>query len=377
VKPSDYGLDPGYDAVPEIARSVVAQVPENEREPGTLTPAILKAFRGGELPRYAVAGRYGGATEDLDPVNLTVMREALMYGCSGLDAMFLLQATGGLLLAAAGSAELREQWMPRFASGDALAAMALTEPGAGSDLKAATTSVREDGDELVLDGLKSFISHAEVADLITVFCRESTGGYSLVAVPAGTPGMTITGGPALIAPHDVAEVRLDGVRLPAAHRVGAPGAAFSEVLKTLTVTRASVAGSAVGLAQAALDEAVRHCARREQFGRPLYKHGPVAALLADSAADVEMSRLLAYRAAIQARDGVPGALDYASMAKLAASEAACRVVDRCVQAMGRFGLIAGSRIGALYLLARPLRIYEGASEVLRLGVARDLVARLG
>jgi acyl-CoA dehydrogenase len=366
MRPSEYGLDPSYDTVWELARAVVATVPEAEREPGTLTREILKAFRDGGLPGYTVAE--GGP----DPVNLTVMREALMYGCSGLDAMFVLQATGGLLLAA-GSDELRSEWLPRLASGEALAAMALTEPGAGSDLKAATTRVRADGGELVLDGLKSFISHAEVADVITVFAREESG-YSLVAVPAGTPGLTVTPGPALIAPHDVATVTLDGVRLPATHRIGPPGSAFAQVLAALTVTRASVAGSAVGLAQAALDEAVRHCARREQFGRPLYKHGPVAGLLADSAADVESARLLAYRAAVLARDGAPGALDYASMAKLSASEAACRVVDRCVQAMGRFGLVAGSRIGDLYLLARPLRIYEGASEVLRLGVARALVA---
>lgn len=228
------------------------------------------------------------------------------------------------------TSESTHHWLPRIASGESLAAMALTEPGAGSDLKAVTTTIRVDGDELVIDGRKSFISHAALAEVITVFGKEGDG-WSLVCVPADTPGLTIRPGPSLIAPHDVADVVLDGVRVPVSHRIGAPGKAFALVLATLTVFRASVAGSAVGLAQAALDEAVRHCRDREQFGRPLYKLGPVAGLLADSGADVEMSRLLAYRAATRARDlaGIGGderaaeSLDYSSMAKLAASEAAC------------------------------------------------------
>jgi acyl-CoA dehydrogenase len=330
-----------------------------------------------------VPGEFGGIAERVDPVAVCVIREALMYGSSPLDAMFSLQGIGTYALTLAGDPELQRRWLPRIASGESLAAMALTEPGAGSDLKAATTTIRADGDDLVIDGHKSFISHAAVADVITVFGKEE-GGWSLVAVPTGTPGLTIHPGPSLIAPHDVADVVFDGVRVPAGHRIGAPGKAFELVLATLTVFRASVAGSAVGLAQAALDEAVRHCRDREQFGRPLYKLGPVAGLLADSGADVEMSRLLAYRAATKARDlagsgdhtRAAESLDYSSMAKLAASEAACRVVDRCVQAMGRFGLVADSRIGQVYLLQRPLRIYEGASEVLRLGVARYLTAQM-
>ncbi len=381
MRASDYGLA-GYDDIQAEARAVVESLAPRMREPSAgegLTATQVKAFRAGGLSRHAVPGRFGGAAETVDPVAVCLIREELMYGSSPLDAMFALQGIGSYALTLGGDPELQAHWLPRIASGEALAAMALTEPDAGSDLKAATTTIRADGDELVIDGLKSFISHAEVADVITVFGKED-GGWSLVAVPAGTPGLTVRPGPSLIAPHDVADVVLDGVRVPANHRIGAPGEAFDLVLATLTVFRASVAGSAVGLAQAALDEAVRHCRDRVQFGRPLYKLGPVAGLLADSGADVEMSRLLAYRAATRARDlaGVADSesLDYSSMAKLAATEAACRVVDRCVQAMGRFGLVADSRIGQIYLLQRPLRIYEGASEVLRLGVARYLTAQL-
>lgn len=385
MRVSEYGLD-GYDDIQAQARAVVESLAPRDREPRAgegLTDTQVKAFRASGLSRHAVPGRFGGITETVDPVAVCVIREELMYGSSPLDAMFALQGIGSYALTLGGDPELQRYWLPRIASGEALAAMALTEPGAGSDLKAATTTIRVEGDELRIDGLKSFISHAEVADVITVFGKEE-GGWSLVAVPADTPGLSIRPGPSLIAPHDVADVVLDGVRVPVSHRIGAPGKAFDLVLATLTVFRASVAGSAVGLAQAALDEAVRHCRDREQFGRPLYKLGPVAGLLADSGADVEMSRLLAYRAATRAReaaesgDGARAAesLDYSSMAKLAATEAACRVVDRCVQAMGRFGLVADSRIGQIYLLQRPLRIYEGASEVLRLGVARYLTAQL-
>ncbi|HVW41743.1 MAG TPA: acyl-CoA dehydrogenase family protein, partial [Amycolatopsis sp.] len=158
-------------------------------------------------------------------------------------------------------------------------------------------------------------------------------------------------------------------------RLGAPGGAMKLVLSTLTVFRVSVAGAALGLAAGALGEAARHAARREQFGRPLVRIGPVAQLLADAWTDVEMVRLLTYQAADAARRDPAAALNRSSMAKVAATEAACRVVDRCVQVMGRWGLIAGSPIERYYRQARPMRVYEGASEVLKLGIARELCTR--
>jgi acyl-CoA dehydrogenase len=374
---SEFGLDARYDDLQREARAVIEAIAPAEREPvsGGLSPLLVKEFRASGLSRFMVPGRFGGHTERVDPVAVCLIREVLMNASSQLDAMFSLQGIGTYALSLAGDPQLQQHWLPRVASGEVLAAMALTEPDAGSDLKSCTTTIRAEGDELVLNGHKSFISHAAVADVITVFGREGDG-WSLVCGPAGTPGLSVRPGPDLIAPHDVADVLLHDVRVPRSHRIGEAGSAFELVLATLTVFRASVAGSAVGLAQAALDEAVRHCRDRRQFGRPLYRLGPVAGLLADSAADVEMARLLAYRAALRARDQAvtpAESLDYSSMAKLAASEAACRVVDRCVQAMGRFGLATDRRVGQLYLLARPLRIYEGASEVLRLGVARYLV----
>jgi acyl-CoA dehydrogenase len=369
----EYGIEARYEDVVAEARAVIEAIPAEKREPcaSTLSPYLIGVFKQSGLSSYMVPARFGGRSESVDPLAVCLVRETLMASSSQLDAMFSLQGIGTYALTLAGHPRVQRAWLPRIARGDALAAMALTEPHAGSDLKSVTTTIRADGDDVVIDGHKSCISHANDADVITVFGREGDG-FSLVAVPAGTAGMTIVPGPALIAPHEVADVVFEHVRLPADYRVGVPGEAFALVLATLTVFRASVAGSAVGLAQAALDEAVRHCGERRQFGRPLYRLGPVAALLADSGAEVEMARLLAYRAATRARDGAPDSLDYSSMAKLATTEIACRVVDRCVQAMGRFGLEAGTRMGQIYLVARPLRIYEGASEVLRLGVARYL-----
>jgi len=168
------------------------------------------------------------------------------------------------------------------------------------------------------------------------------------------------------------DVQFDHVRIPVSERLGAPGKGLELVMATLGVFRVSVAGAAVGLAQAALDEAVRHTNSRIQFGRPLAKLGPVAQMLADSWTEIEMARLLSYRAALYAQKDPGNSLHHSSMAKLAASEMASRVVDRCVQMMGRFGLIHNSKIEKLYRQARPMRIYEGSSEVLRLGIAREL-----
>jgi acyl-CoA dehydrogenase len=249
--------------------------------------------------------------------------------------------------------------------------LALTEPDAGSDLKSVTTELVSGPDGLLLRGTKSYISNAGAAAFYVTFAREESG-YSMVLVPADAAGISVTPTPELIAPHVLGDVHFDEVRLPHTARLGEPGKGLDLVLATLGVFRVSVAGAAVGLAQAALEEAVRHTRTRVQFGRPLARLGPVAQMLADCWTEVEMTRLLTYRAACLAVDDPAASLNHSSMAKLAASEAASKVVDRCVQMMGRYGLVRDSKIERLYRQARPMRIYEGASEVLRLGIARQL-----
>jgi acyl-CoA dehydrogenase len=206
-----------------------------------------------------------------------------------------------------------------------------------------------------------------------VFAQDGDG-QSLLLVPADTPGIETTVGPELAAPHVIGEVVFRDVRLPASARIGGTGNGMHLVLATLATFRVTVAAAAVGVAQAALDEAVAHATVREAFGRPLARLGAVAAMLADTWTDVEMTRLFTYRAAELAREDPAANIHYSSMAKVAATEAAGRAVDRAVQIMGRFGLVRGSKIERLSREARPMRVYEGASEVLRLGIARALTA---
>jgi acyl-CoA dehydrogenase len=340
-------------------------------EMSELHPGLLAALRESGLAELMVPAEYGGRLERLDPLAICLVREVLMGTSANADSLFAMQGIGSYAITAAGSAEQRGVWLPKVARAEALPALALTEPDAGSDLKSVTTELVPGAGGLVLNGSKSFISNAGAASFYEVFAREGSG-YSMVLVPADADGVTVTPTPELIAPHVLGEVDFDGVAVPADARLGEAGSGLKLVLATLGVFRVSVAGAAVGLAQTALEEAVRHTRTRVQFGRPLARLGPVAQLLADSWTEIEMARLLTYRAASMAADDPASSLHHSSMAKLAASETASRVVDRCVQVMGRFGLIRNSKIERLYRQARPMRIYEGASEVLRLGIARQL-----
>jgi acyl-CoA dehydrogenase len=369
------GLAPVYAAIREEALAIARAVEPYAAEADAATaihPAVRAALAGSELGTLLVPAGWGGRFERVDPLAVVVVREALMGTSAHLDALFGVQGVGSYAVSAAGSAAQRAEWLPAIARFDRIAALALTEDGAGSDLKAVTTTVREHAGALVLEGRKTWISNAGAADVYVVLCREGDG-HSLVLVPAATPGVSTAPGAELIAAHVIGEVAFDSVRLAGTARLGPPGGGFEIVLETLAVFRASVAGAAVGLADAALREAARHSAAREQFGRPLWRLGPVAQLLAESWTELTMARLLTYHAAERARHDARAALPLSSMAKLAATEAAGRIVDRCVQVMGRWGLVHDAKIERLYRQARPLRIYEGASEVLRLSIARALI----
>lgn len=336
-------------------------------------PGVRELLAGSRLWELLVPGAHGGRFEDVDPLAVCVVREVLMGTSSHLDSLFALQGIGSYAIAAAGTPEQQAEWLPSVATGEVLAALALTEPEAGSDLKSITTTLRAEGEELVLEGAKAFISNAGAAGFYTTLAREGDG-FSLVLVPADAAGLTISPTPELIAPHVLGDLVFEDVRLdPTAARLGEPGRGLGHVLATLAVFRVSVAGACIGLADAALREAARHAQEREQFGRPLARLGAVANMLADSWSELEAARLLTYRAATLAQADPAAALDHSSMAKLYASEAAGRIVDRSVQIMGRFGLVRGSKVERLYRQARPMRIYEGASDILRLGVSRALV----
>ena len=354
----------------ELARSVEHLAVDADAM-SEVHPGMLAALQDSGLSELMVPAAHGGRFEEVDPLAVCVAREGLMGTSSHLDSLFALQGIGSYAITRGGTPEQQAKWLPRVASAEILAALALTEPVAGSDLKSLTTTVEETPDGLLLRGEKAWISNAGAAAFYTVLAREGEG-YSVVLVPADSPGVTTSPTPEIIAPHVLGTVRLDDVVVPADHRLGTPGSGFDLVLSTLAVFRVSVAGAAIGLAEAALAEAARHAEERVQFGRPLNRLGPVAALLAESWTDLEQARLLTYRAAARARQDPLANLHHSSMAKLAASEAASRIVDRSVQVMGRWGLIRDSKIERLYRQARPMRIYEGASEVLKLGIAKAL-----
>jgi acyl-CoA dehydrogenase len=358
----------------DLAKSIEPLAVEAD-ESSKVHPGILDALRLSKLSDLMVPKEHGGRFEKVDPLAICIVREALMATSSHADSLFALQGIGSYAISVAGTPEQRAHWLPRVAAAEALPALALTEPDAGSDLKRVTTAIRVDDGTLRINGFKSFISNAPSAAFFVVFGKEEHG-HSMVLIPADSPGVTVTASPELIAPHVLGEVRFDEVKLPLTARLGGPGEGLDLVLATLGVFRVSVAGAAVGLAQAALEEAVRHTRTRVQFGRPLARLGPVAQMLADSWTEIEMARLLTYRAGALAALDPKSSLQHSSMAKLAATEMACRVVDRSVQVMGRFGLVRNSKMERLYRQARPMRIYEGASEVLRLGIARQLTEEL-
>ncbi|MFZ4515120.1 MAG: acyl-CoA dehydrogenase family protein [Acidimicrobiia bacterium] len=373
-----FEVDERYHAVRAEAEAVAAAIAPysiEADEANDVHPKVAEIVRESRLSEFMVPAAHGGRFSAVDPVAVTIVREVLMHECSHADSLFALQGIGSYALSVAGSEEQRTEWLPRVARMEALAAIALTEPNAGSDLKTIETAAFADGDEVVLNGDKAYISNGAAATFFTTFAREGDG-YSVFLVPANTPGVSVTPVPELIAPHVLGDVHYRDVRLPASARIGDSGQGLQHVLATLTVFRISVAGAAVGLAEAALEAAVAHTTTRVQFGRPLAKLGPVAQMLADAWSELEAAKLLTYRAAERARDGYPGTLEHSSMAKLYATEACGRIVDRCVQVMGRWGLEHNSRIERCYRQARPMRIYEGSSEVLRLGVAKRLTEEM-
>jgi acyl-CoA dehydrogenase len=367
-----------YRRIQEEALSLAAKVRAYAAEADSASEvhqSALRDLRACGLARLNVPAAYGGRFKAVDPVAICLVREVLMPVSAQMDSLFAMQGIGSYPITLAGTPAQKNRWLPQVAAMEALAALALTEPNAGSDLRGITTSIKTNKNGLRLSGVKSFITNAPVAAFFTTLVREN-GELSMVLVPADAPGVSVEAGPELSAPHVIGTIAFDGVRLPHNARLGKVGHGLDYALGTLAIFRASVGAAAVGLAQRALDEAVRHTSTRHQFGRPLARQGAVAGMLVDSWADIEMARLLVYRAATMARESAPDALVQSSLAKLAATEAAGRVVDRCVQMMGRFGLVRGSIIERLNREARPLRIYEGASEVLRTSLSRTLTEKM-
>ena len=327
--------------------------------------------------RYCVPARYGGALEALESRSLCLLRE-IFAGRSGLlDFAFAMQGLGSGAISLFGSEALCERYLPGVAAGTRIAAFALSEPDAGSDVGAIATSARLDGDSYVLDGGKAWISNGGIADFYVVFARSEPAprsrGLSAFVVDADNPGLRIGPRIEIIAPHPLATLRFEACRVPCTHRLGEPGAGFHVAMQTLDVFRVSVAAAALGFARRAFDEAAAHCTGRRMFGQKLADFQGTQAALADMATDIDGSALLTYRAAWMRDCQQAGTTREAAMAKMAATESAQRVIDRAVQMFGARGVTRGEVVERLYREIRALRIYEGATEVQKLIIARDIL----
>jgi alkylation response protein AidB-like acyl-CoA dehydrogenase len=346
-------------------------------EPGRALRAMVELLgERGVLGLIAQAAD-GGRFEKVSWRAICLARERLGHASPLLELAFAMQGLGSYAITAHGDAEQRRRWLPKVVSGAHVAAFALTEPEAGSDLSGLATTARRDGDAYVLDGHKVLISNAPVADVFTLFAATAPPGerrrLSAFVVPADAAGLRATP-TKVLGGHPIGELRLEGVRVPLRDRLGAEGDGMRIALSTLHRFRPTVGAAALGFGQRALDEALAHTTRRRQFGKPLFEQQAVQLALADMACELEAARLLVYRAAKLADDeaGREPEAKAGSMAKLVATEHAFSVIDRAVQLHGGRGVTADHPVARLYEDVRALRIYEGASDIQRLLIARHL-----
>ena len=356
--------------IAEFSAREIAPLPEPANDAAARVQARqVLALLGG-------AGWFAPIT-DQDLRACCLIREALAAASPLADAVFALQALGSLPIVLAGSAGVKERWLPAVRHGRAMAAFAMTEPDAGSDVASLSTTARRDGPDYILRGTKTLISNAGIADFYTVFAATGASpgakAISCFVVPAETPGLRFVGPQVLSAPHPLGEIAFTDCRVPAAFRLAEEGAGYRLGLATLDRLRATVAAAACGMAARALDEALAHALRRRQFGKPLAEFQLIQEKLARMAIDLTAARLLAYRAAWEADRGAARVTLEAATAKAFATEAAQRIVDAAVQVVGGRGVLASHPVDRLYRSVRALRIYEGTTEIQHLVIAGQLI----
>jgi acyl-CoA dehydrogenase len=327
--------------------------------------------------RHCVPRQFGGAVETLDSRALCVMRETLAYTDGLADFAFAMQGLGTGAISLSGSDELKRRILPQVAKGELISAFALSEPEAGSDVAAMSTVARRDGGDYVIDGEKTWISNGGIADVYTLFARTGeapgTRGISAFVVFADTPGLSIAERIETIAPHPLARIRFDGCHIPASHLLGAPGEGFKIAMRTLDIFRPSVAAAAIGFARRALDEAVAHARTRRMFGATLADLPTAQSTLGEMATAIDAAALLTLRTAWRRDVQKLPTTREAAMAKMTATENAQWVIDQALQMFGGRGVRVGEIVERLYREIRALRIYEGATEVQKLIIGRELM----
>ncbi|MBC7735043.1 MAG: acyl-CoA dehydrogenase family protein [Bacteriovorax sp.] len=350
---------------------------ERGEETDAACRACVRALGDGGWLRHAVGGTAnGGASDVLDTRSLCLIRETLARHNGLADFAFAMQGLGSGAISLDGSASQRAHYLPRVARGDAIAAFALSEPDAGSDVAAMACEARVEGDHAVLNGEKTWISNGGIADFYVVFARSGEApaarGISAFIVDAGTPGFEIAERIEVIAPHPLARLRFTDCRVPLTQRIGGAGEGFKVAMRTLDVFRTSVAAAALGFARCAMDHGLQRAATRKMFKGVLGDFQLTQARLATMATTIDSAALLTYRAAWM-RDQGHNVTREAAMAKMAATEGAQQVIDAAVQLWGGLGVVSDQPVERLYREIRALRIYEGATEVQQLIIGRDLL----
>ena len=327
--------------------------------------------------RHCVPAAFGGAAEVIDSRALCVMRETLAYADGLADFAFAMQGLGTGAISLSDTDAIKNHVLPRIARGELISGFALTEPEAGSDVAAMATTAERDGDDFVLNGEKIWISNGGIADVYTVFARTGeapgTRGISAFVVFADTPGFVIAERLETIAPHPLARIRFENCRVPASQMLGSPGEGFKIAMRTLDIFRPSVAAAALGFARRALDEAVAHATSRKMFGATLGDLPTAQSTLGDMATAIDAASLLTIRTAWRRDVQKLPTTREAAMAKLTATENAQWVIDQALQLFGGRGVRVGEITERLYREIRALRIYEGATEVQKLIIGRELM----
>jgi alkylation response protein AidB-like acyl-CoA dehydrogenase len=327
--------------------------------------------------RHCVPQAYGGVSEAIDSRSLCVMRETLAYADGLADFAFAMQGLGTGAISLSGTDEIKQAILPKVAKGELISAFALTEPDAGSDVAAMACTAQLDGDQYVLDGEKIFISNGGIADVYTVFARTGeapgTRGISAFVVFADTPGFSIVERIETIAPHPLARIRFDNCRIPASQLLGQAGEGFKIAMRTLDIFRPSVAAAALGFARRALNEALDHARSRKMFGATLADLPTAQSTLGEMATAIDAAALLVARTAWRRDVQKLPTTREAAMAKMTATENAQWVIDQALQLFGGRGVRVGEIVERLYREIRALRIYEGATEVQKLIIGRELM----
>jgi acyl-CoA dehydrogenase len=327
--------------------------------------------------KYCVAGQeYGGLQEQIDNRSICLIREILAKHSGLADFAFAMQGLGSGAISIAGSKEQKEQYLPRVAQGEALAAFALSEPDAGSDVAALSCDAQLVGEHYVLNGEKTWISNGGIADFYVVFARTGDApgsrGISAFIVDAHTPGFEIAERIQVIAPHPLARIKFTNCAIPVNKRIGSSGEGFKIAMRTLDIFRTSVAAAALGFAKRAFYEAIERANTRKMFNGLLADFQLTQARLAEMATRIESAELLTYKAA-WLKDQGKNVTKEAAMAKMTSTENAQWVIDAAVQMFGGMGVVSGHPVESLYREIRALRIYEGATEVQLLIIAKSVI----